>query len=166
MVNTNEKLAIYNVWANETLLRHLDKTVAQTGQPIPAPILRLFSHVLNAQFIWVGRLTNTPSPVKVWQEHPLEELHRMHEQTSAQWVGIVRAADEAELNRTISYTNSAGDAFTSVVSDIFTHMPVHANYHRAQVAIKMREAGLEPINTDFITYCREMDAQGKDHMSL
>jgi len=166
MVNTNEKLAIYNVWANETLLRHLDKTVAETGQPIPANILRLFSHVLNAQFIWIGRLTNTPSPVKVWQEHALEELHRMHAETSAKWVGIVRAADEAELNRTISYTNSAGDAFSSVVSDIFTHMPVHANYHRGQVAIKMRDAGLTPINTDFITYCREMDAQGKDHMSL
>jgi uncharacterized damage-inducible protein DinB len=164
MVNTNEKLAVYNVWANETLLRHLDKTVAATGQPIPAPILRLFSHVLNAQFIWIGRLTNTPSPVKVWQEHPLEELHRMHEQTSERWLGMVRDADDT--SRTISYSNSAGDAFVSVVSDIFTHMPVHANYHRGQVAIKMREAGLDPINTDFITYCREMTAKGQEALSL
>ena len=157
-MTTNEKLAVYNVWANDKLLRHLDQTVADTGQPIPAPILRLFSHVLNAQYIWIGRLTSTPSPVKVWQEHPLEELHRMHAQTSARWLEMVQAADEAALNRTITYTNSAGDGFTSVVSDIFTHMPVHANYHRGQVASKMREAGLTPINTDFITYCREMDA--------
>ena len=36
---------------------------------------------------------------------------------------------------------------------------VHASYHRGQVATKMREGGLEPVNSDFITYCREMSVQ-------
>ncbi|MCR5888123.1 damage-inducible protein DinB [Hymenobacter sp. J193] len=158
MSNTNEKLGAYNVWANETLLRHLDGLVA-AGATLPASSLRLFSHVLNAQAIWLGRLTATPSPVKVWQEHDLVGLHHWHEQTSARFHDYVTAADETELSRLITYTNSAGEGYTSQVADIFTHVPVHANYHRAQVARDLRLHGLEPINTDFITYCRELSAK-------
>lgn len=158
MINTNEKLGAYNVWANATLLDHLDKLVAG-GATLPSGALRLFSHVLNAQAIWLGRLTATPSPVKVWQEHDLATLHHWHEQTSERFQQYVNNADEAELQRLISYTNSIGETYTSQVSDIFTHVPVHANYHRAQVAKELRAAGLEPINTDFITYCRELSAK-------
>ena len=158
MINTNEKLGTYNVWANNALLEHFDQLVAK-GATIPTGALRLFSHVLNAQAIWLGRLTATPSPVKVWQEHDLAGLHHWHEQTSERFRQYVNNADDQELNRLISYTNSIGESFTSQVADIFTHVPVHANYHRAQVAKELRAAGLEPINTDFITYCRVMSAK-------
>jgi uncharacterized damage-inducible protein DinB len=157
MINTIEKLGAYNVWANAKLLAHLDGLVAG-GQEIPAVCLRLFSHVLNAQHIWIARLTGTQSPVKVWQEHTLEVLHQLHEQTSERFHQMIIDADEAELFRTITYTNSVGEAYVSQVSDIMTHVPVHANYHRAQVATRLRENDLEPINTDFITYCRELTA--------
>ena len=165
MIDTNEKLGAYNVWANETLLRHLDGLVAQ-GQPIPAVCLRLFSHVLNAQAIWIARLCGTHSPVKVWQEHDLAGLRQLHQQTSEHLHQLIRDADETERHRQISYTNSAGESYTSQVSDIFTHVPVHANYHRAQVATHLRENGLAPINTDFITYCRELSEAGKEVVSL
>jgi uncharacterized damage-inducible protein DinB len=158
MSNTIEKLAAYNVWANNTLLRRLDEIEA-SGQEVPAVCLRLFSHVINAQAIWIGRLTDTKSPVKVWQEHTLAQCHQLHEQTSGRLLHLISSADETELNRQIAYTNSAGESYVSQVADIFTHVPVHANYHRAQVALRLRENGLEPINTDFITYCRELTAQ-------
>jgi len=160
MITTNEKLGAYGVWANATLLRHLDGLVAG-GATLPAGALRIFSHVLNAQAIWLGRLTGTPSPVKVWQEHDLAGLHHWHEQTSERFHQYGLAADETELNRLITYTNSIGEGYTSQVSDILTHVPVHGNYHRAQVAKELRAAGLEPINTDFITYCRELSAKAE-----
>ncbi|AHJ99732.1 DinB family protein [Hymenobacter swuensis] len=160
MSNTNEKLGAYGVWANDTLLRHLDGLVAG-GATLPAGALRIFSHVLNAQAIWLGRLTGTPSPVKVWQEHDLAGLHHWHQQTSERFHQYGLNADEAELNRHITYTNSIGEGYTSQVSDILTHVPVHGNYHRAQVAKELRAAGLEPINTDFITYCRELSAKAQ-----
>ncbi|MFD2785693.1 DinB family protein [Hymenobacter rubripertinctus] len=158
MINTNEKLGAYSVWANATLLRHLDGLVAQ-GATLPAGALRIFSHVLNAQAIWLGRLTQTPSPVKVWQEHDLAGLHHWHGQTSERFYQYGQQADDAELHRLITYTNSVGEGYTSQVSDVLTHVPMHGNYHRAQVAKELRAAGLEPINTDFITYCRELSAQ-------
>ena len=160
MMDTISKLGAFNVWANETLLRRLDSSVA-AGHEIPQPALRIFSHVLNAQAIWIGRLTGTPSPVKVWQEHDLAGLHHWHAQTSRRFQEMCEQAqhDDTELTRHIQYTNSQGDPFDSQVSDVLTHAVMHASYHRGQVATKMREGGLEPVNTDFITYCREMSGQ-------
>ncbi|RAK64518.1 DinB family protein [Hymenobacter edaphi] len=158
MINTIEKLGAYNVWANAKLLTHLDGIVA-TGAELPARALRLFSHLLNAQAIWLARLTGTQSPVKVWQEHDLAGLHKLHQRTSPSLHQYMQQADDAEMTRMISYANSQGNSYDSQVSDILTHVCVHANYHRAQVATTLRESGLEPINTDFITYCRELAGQ-------
>ena len=158
MINTLAKLGAFNVWANETLLRRLDSSVA-AGHTIAPPVLRLFSHVVNAQCIWIARITGTQSPVKVWQEHDLAGIHHWHEQSSDKLRQLCAGTDEAELGRHIQYTNSQGDAYDSLVSDILTHAVTHATYHRAQVATRMREAGLEPVNSDFITYCREQAGQ-------
>ena len=158
MVNTIEKLGVFNVWANETLLRRLDSAAA-AGKELPTAALRIFSHVINAQAIWIARLSGTASPLKVWQEHDLAGLHQWHAQTSQRFAELCATADDPELHRHIQYSNSQGDAFDSQVSDILTHCVMHASYHRGQVATKMREGGLEPVNTDFITYCRELSGQ-------
>lgn len=163
MINTIEKLGAYNVWANETLLAHLDALVAQ-GATLPAGGLRIYSHALNAQSIWLARLTNTASPVKVWQEHGLAACHQLHAQTSEPLHQLMVNADEAELQRLVSYTNSLGDSYLSQVHDILTHAVVHASYHRAQVATRLRDHGLEPVNSDFITYCRELSAAARRAM--
>jgi uncharacterized damage-inducible protein DinB len=39
------------------------------------------------------------------------------------------------------------------------HLVNHASYHRAQIALLMRQQGHEPINTDFITYDRVITGQ-------
>ena len=156
-MNTLEKLGAFNVWANETVLQRLDE-IAASGQEIPAVVLRLFSHVLNAQAIWISRISGQTQPVKVWQEHDLPTLHRLHEQASEPLHQLMVHADETELQRLISYTNSLGNSYDSMVHDILTHAVVHASYHRAQVATRLRDHGFEPVNSDFITYCRELSA--------
>jgi uncharacterized damage-inducible protein DinB len=156
-MNTLEKLGAFNVWANTTVLQRLDE-IAATGAEVPAVALRLFSHVLNAQAIWIARIGGTASPVKVWQEHDLAGCHALHEQTSEPLHQLMVHADETELQRLISYTNSLGASYESLVHDILTHAVVHASYHRAQVATRLRDHGFEPVNSDFITYCRELSA--------
>ena len=164
-MNTLEKLGAFNVWANTTVLNRLDE-VAATGQEIPSVVLRLFSHVLNAQTIWISRINGVPSPVKVWQEHDLPACHALHAQTSEPLHQLMVHATEAELHRLVSYSNSLGDAYDSAVHDILTHAVVHASYHRAQVATRLRDHGLKPVNSDFITYCRELSAAGRATVSL
>ena len=164
-MNTLEKLGAFNVWANDTVLARLDE-IAASGQEIPAVCLRLFSHVLNAQAIWISRIGGQPQPVKVWQEHDLAGCHTLHQQSSETLHQIMAQADETELQRRIFYTNSLGNSYDSAVHDILTHAVVHASYHRAQVATRMRDHGFEPVNSDFITYCREQDAATRAVPSL
>jgi uncharacterized damage-inducible protein DinB len=42
------------------------------------------------------------------------------------------------------------------------HLVNHSTYHRAQIATLLRQGGLEPVNTDFITYDRVVTGQLKD----
>ena len=42
------------------------------------------------------------------------------------------------------------------------HLVNHSSYHRAQIALLLRQKGYEPINTDFITYDRVLRGQLKD----
>jgi uncharacterized damage-inducible protein DinB len=42
------------------------------------------------------------------------------------------------------------------------HLVNHSSYHRAQIAMLLRQKGFEPINTDFITYDRVITGQLKE----
>lgn len=145
-----QNLAEYNVWANGRILKSLDQIQGE----LPEYSQLMFSHVLNAQAIWIARITGTKSPVTVMQVHSLEELHQLHDQTSPKLVELYSRADEAELDRNIDYTNTQGKQYSTKVRDILTHAINHATYHRAQATRHIRLAGHEPINSDYITYVR------------
>ncbi|WP_066829859.1 DinB family protein [Rufibacter ruber] len=145
-----KNLAEYNVWANWRVLKSFDRVEGE----LPEYSQLMFSHLLNAQAIWIARITGTKSPVTVLQVHSLEELHKLHEQTSPKLVELYSNADETELNRTIEYTNTQGKAYSTKVRDILTHAINHATYHRGQVARGLRLAGHEPVNSDYVTYVR------------
>jgi uncharacterized damage-inducible protein DinB len=149
-----KNLSEYNIWANQTMLDVFSKL-----PQVPNNALRLFSHALNAQAIWIARITGTQSPVKVWQEHNLEQLKELHKSASYRIAELVANADEAEFNRLISYTNSQGNQYSTRVLDILTHAFNHATYHRAQVATDLRKNGFTPPNTDYVTYVRELMGQ-------
>ena len=155
MWSTLKKYAEYNIWANSRLIDHLEKIEGE----IPAGALRIFSHVINAQYIWISRMMGTECPVKVWQEHTLPELKKLHQESSPKLFELLKDADIKEFNREIQYTNSQGMAYSTRVCDIFTHVFNHCTYHRAQVAKELRNAGLEPVNTDYITFVRIKSGQ-------
>lgn len=53
MSTTFMQLWLYNNWANTALL---DKLKSE-GENVPHSCIRLFSHIVNAQIIWLSRLT-------------------------------------------------------------------------------------------------------------
>jgi uncharacterized damage-inducible protein DinB len=155
------KLAEYNCWANAKVLKRFD-AIAANGTPLPTRALHLFSHVLNAQGIWIARISGHPELApKVFLYHELPELHTLHENTCPKLVEMAKNADYPELARLISYTNSQGKAYETPVGEIMTHCFNHATYHRAQVALALREASLDPVNTDYVTWVRELMGQDR-----
>jgi len=144
------KLFHYNHWANELLLQKLYECETQDAE-----IIKLMSHVINAQFIWFSRVSgNKALERKVWDLYNLHELPSASKESSRLWIIFISDLEEEKFNADIFYTNSQGNQFSTISSDIFIHVINHGTYHRGQIAKLLRQKNIDPPNTDYITYVR------------
>lgn len=149
------KLYEYNRWANRRVLDALNRQKVSDEK-----ILGLMAHVVAAQLLWLHRIKGLPAPdVKLWGSYTLEEVNTMAEDAGKQWIDFVGATDS--FDREMTYKNYTGDTYTNNVEMVMIHLVNHSSYHRAQIATLLRQQGLEPINTDFITYDRVITGQLK-----
>ena len=150
------KLYHYNAWANERVLSCLMRQSV-----IDEKVLTIFGHVLAAQFLWLHRIKDLPPPnVKLWGDYSLEALEKMTVEANQRWLEFVEASDS--FDREMTYKNYVGELYTNNVETIMMHLVNHCSYHRAQVALLLRQKGFEPINTDLITYDRVVRGQWKE----
>jgi uncharacterized damage-inducible protein DinB len=150
------KLYRYNAWANKRVIGTLARQQVHDKQ-----ILTLLGHVVAAQFLWLHRIKGLPAPdVKLWGEYTLDQLMDMAERAGTQWLDFVENTDD--FDREMTYLNYVKEPYTNNVENIMIHLVNHSSYHRAQIAMLLRQKGFEPINTDFITYDRVITGQLKD----
>jgi uncharacterized damage-inducible protein DinB len=143
----------YNYWANKRVLKCLS-----TQHVADEKTLTLMSHVLSALNIWLARIEGRPTtPYILWKQYSLAELEPMAEDIGKKWVTFIEENDN--FNRQLTYTNYVGEPYVNNVESIMIHLVNHSTYHRAQVALLLRQHGFEPINTDFITYDRVITGQ-------
>ena len=76
------------------------------------------------------------------------------------WLEFVESNDD--FSRELTYKNFVGDLYSNNVEMIMIHVVNHSSYHRAQIALLLRQKGFEAINTDFITYDRVIRGEWKD----
>jgi len=135
----------YDDWANREVLRHLQR------ESLPPPAcVRWFAHVLGAQSEWLARIRGERSELEVWPTLTLDELEPHLGRLRTAWSHLVAGLGEHGLERTVTYTNSKGQPWTSRVEDILTHVLLHGAHHRGQIASAMREADLSTPYTDYI----------------
>jgi uncharacterized damage-inducible protein DinB len=150
------KLYQFNVWANNRVIHCLQRQQIEDEK-----ILTLMGHIVAAQFLWLHRILALPAPdVKLWGMYSLPQLATMAEEAGKKWLHFVES--ETNFNRALTYTNYVGDPYTNNVEMIMIHLVNHSSYHRAQIAMLLRQKGFEPINTDFITYDRVITGQWKE----
>jgi uncharacterized damage-inducible protein DinB len=149
------KLFQYNAWANSQALDCLARQTVTDEKT-----LTLMSHVLVAHYLWLHRIEALPKPpFALWQQYPLSQLHDMSAEIGRRWIAFIEAGPA--FDRVLKYHNYTGDYFENRVDHIMIHVVNHATYHRGQVALRLRELGFEPVNTDFITYDRVVTGQLK-----
>ncbi len=150
------RLYAYNQWANERYF-----SVCKELPHVPERIHLLFSHVVAAQQLWLKRILGEEdiASIHIWKTIPWEELHILSRETHLRWMNYLEDITENELNRLLSYVNFQQKPYKTVISDIIIHTANHATYHRAQFAISLREQHIDPPNTDFITFSRELSHQ-------
>ena len=116
--------------------------------------LELYCHVLGAEHVWLTRLKGEQATVAVWPRLSLSETEALAEQLHASFETYLDSLRPGDLDRDVTYTNSAGQAFTSRVEDILLHIVMHGSYHRGQVAMLIRDGGGTPAPSDYIAFVR------------
>ncbi|MCP9291247.1 MULTISPECIES: DinB family protein [Gracilimonas] len=141
-----EKLFEYDRWANKKILlaiRELDE--GKTKEEV----MGLLSHILAAQQVWMNRITGKETAVEIWPQFSMAEMSQKMQENTEKLKDLVAQSDKA-----ITYQNSKGEEFGNVVGDILTHLVIHGQHHRAQIAKLIRQAGQTPPGTDYIFFLR------------
>lgn len=135
----------FTEWANREWLRVL--TSLPTAPPKAVQVL---AHIVVAGDLWLSRIISDNKTIVVWPQFTLPEIDQAMHRSTQNWEAWFDRSDLPKLETMIAYTNSKGEKFSSSLNDILTHMVSHGNYHRGQIALLVRQAGHEPVLTDFI----------------
>jgi len=144
---TNQKIK-YDLWANETILLAIKEL---EDQEILSEVTRLFAHLFKAQVIWFNRIHAIQEKVEIWGEYTIEECISLLNDSHAMLTGIAE-----KIGEDIEYQDSKGNTYTSSAEEIFDHIIIHGQHHRAQILLQLRKAGLTPPLTDYIYFVRRL----------
>lgn len=146
------RLFDYDHWANLKIATILKEYPSFNNRK---EAVRLFAHITAAPAHWLARINGVTSPgVEIWPEPELNECISRAGENHRRIRTLVEESSD-DLDRTVSYTNSSGKAFESLLSDILHHLVIHGQHHRAQIALLLRMDDIVPPQTDFIAFVRE-----------
>ncbi|HMB91764.1 MAG TPA: DinB family protein [Rhodothermales bacterium] len=154
-----QRMLAYDHWANLRILASLSGLPQLTHESPPS---KLFSHIIAAEEVWLARVLGRPyQGMSFWPTlDPTswsERLDNIHEQ----WKTFVDASS-TNLDASYSYHNSKGQPYETSLKDILTHLTIHGQHHRAQIAVHLRALGQVPPATDFIYFTRADEASSGD----
>lgn len=145
------KLFKFDQWANTKVVSAVSEANIREAE-----IVRLFSHIINAEYIWLGRITgNQELHRELWGVYKAEEFEREAHQASFLWLSFLESLEESRIGQQITYRNTKGDTFTTSLEDIMAHVVNHGTHHRAQISKLLRQHHVAPPNIDYIQFVRE-----------
>lgn len=145
------RLFSYDMWANEQILLTLQKNLPFESSE---QCVHYFAHISGAQEVWYHRIERKPiDELDVWPDYDLAIALQKLKTLSANWRRLIDS-NCSDLDRTISYTNSKGTPYDTMLSDILHHIIIHGQHHRAQIAQLLRNEKITPPGTDFIYFSR------------
>jgi uncharacterized damage-inducible protein DinB len=148
----------YSTWASRRLLDaalkldadQLHREMSVSHKSVHGTL----SHILIGDRIWLARVTgrvlNNPREIDAIEiEWP---------RVQQQWETLADGWSDADLVRTIAYTDMQGNPYESPLWQIVMHVVNHATLHRGQVMAMFRQLGLAPPPTDLMFYYREQQS--------
>ena len=147
------RLLQHSAWADAEILAGLRACASPNSHA-----LREYAHILGTEETWLARLEQRQRRVAIWPELDLDVAAALCSTLRADYERFVNELTATDLDRSVGYVNSAGQAFTNTVSDILLHVALHGQYHRGKVNLLLRQSGEEPAPTDFIAFVRGVPA--------
>ena len=119
--------------------------------------VEMAGHIAAARGIWLFRLgAAREAPTDFFPRGlTLAELSRRMEKMHAAWSDYLAGIGEKKIASSFEYRSTEGIRYRNTVEDILTQLHGHSLYHRGQIAMLLRSAGVEPPATDFVFWTRE-----------
>ena len=111
--------------------------------------IRSMSHILNVHHIWNRRLLDNPIESELWDVFPIHFHQKLLEENYRETIEYLEKLEGTEK---IKYHSSEGVAFEKSTMDVLYHILNHSNYHRAQIALDLKQNNLKTPNYNFISY--------------
>ncbi len=152
-------LAEFNAWATErvapALLALAPEAFHRRLESSFPSVHATVAHLVGAAELWLSRWRKEPwSPLA-----PAESFPREAADLVARWravdgaiVAFVATIDDA--NAALRMTNSKGEPFEHLYSQMVPHLVNHQSYHRGQLVTLLRQLGVKPPSQDLIAFHR------------
>lgn len=117
------------------------------------------NHLLVADKVWFGRVTDTPfvvSGLDAELETDRTELEQALYSDSARWQAWIATQSSTQLAANIQYANMAGTRFEQECATLLLHVFNHASHHRGQISAAISACGLAVPEMDLIWYLRRV----------
>ncbi len=142
----------YEAWANEQILQAIERYAIHDQQ-----ILKLFSHILSAQALWLQRLNQQSTLTNAWQVLRLEECKLQMHENQDELLHFLQNTEN--FQQPVTYQNLKGETFTNSIYEILTHLFNHSSYHRGQIVLCLKNYTQDLPVTDMIFYLRKNGKQ-------
>ena len=149
MIAYHRRLLDFDHWAN---LETLSAVSAIVGR-VPRSVAWL-AHIMAAKRVWYARVAGTRMPHQVNPALTLDETRGELDVARDEWQRLLAESTDASLGQVVRYANTRGRWFECTLGDIVTHLPLHGQHHRGQIAADIRAAGGTPPVIDFIHAAR------------
>lgn len=150
MLNHLLKLYSYERWANTQVLSAIAK-----APELPPHAMKLFAHIFAAHEFIGKRVRSQPvnyHEYNFFPDYSCERCAELNEHYAVGWHEFLHALPGPIDRQTVTFTGPDGNPRTIYILDALTHLYSHSIYHRGQIAMDMRNAGLEPAKTDLIMF--------------
>lgn len=145
-MNTLSRLFAFDFWANQRVADLLAKEPERSERSVA-----ILAHIVGAQWLWLRRLGREAEDLAIWPVLAPAEVPGHLERLRSAWDGVL---GELDLEKSIEYRNSRGEAWTSRIDDVLGHVVLHGMHHRGQISALVREAGGTPPVLDYIEASR------------
>lgn len=125
---------------------------------VPDSALREYAHIIGSEENWLARIERRTARAAIWPNGSLNDVLQLRRTVAGSYRAYLAALSDADLQRMISYRNSAGLDFSTSIGDILFHVMLHGQYHRGKVNLLLRQSGLPPVPTDYIAFVRGVPA--------
>lgn len=153
--------ARYNLWANHRISTYLNQCTEEQffakNNSSFGSIANTVYHIYIADALWYKRLSVMKNDTFI----PIEELSQSEimnlflDQSEALY-DIISSFSQEEIDTTMSYSNQAGEKFSTKREHMIQHCINHATFHRGQLIIMLREIGFRNfLSVDFIHFVSE-----------